>query len=244
MAGVPITIDDLCNGIYRFTYRTTSPGFYNLTIILEQDGQLKPVYKSADPKINSAVSAVPVRVTPTFVAAAQSQVDMETMGDQTVSSTALGLFNILPKDKYSNNVTNADQDGWSVVIATGTGTLFDFTKQEITPRFTLKSYPPDSILDTWQEANPSLLQISQYFELDYDIGLNAGLFQGMVTFRNAQIRGSPFSFTISPGPVGASDAPGTDIKKHPHRCTMGYNRCTYIEGLGLSQGIQWNPVDQ
>jgi hypothetical protein len=91
-------------------------------------------------------------------------------------------------------------------------------------------------LVAWRIANPSLLDVSRYFELSYDVGLAAGLFEGMITLRGAQIRGSPFSFRIAPGPVGANTGAG-DVRRHPHQCTAGFNRCSYISGLGLREGV-------
>ena len=230
------------------TYLTQNPGYYNLSIYYTNgtgaDEATYPVYKSSKRNLNQAVRSVPVRVTPTFISAVESKLDLSSMGEVSVSRTAMGVFGIQPQDRFGNNVTEADLDGWSMVIATGSGSLFDFTREEKNARLSILSYPPDFEIEAWAAVNPSRLEVNKYFEVEYDVGLTAGVFQGMVTFRGAQIRGSPFQFIIKPGPIGASDVTGAALRRHPHRCQLGYNRCTYIDGLALKEGVRYDITDQ
>lgn len=231
-------------GRHTVTYSTQLPGYYNLSVFLEQNNTQVPVYLSSDKSVNSAVRSRSVRVTPSFIEAINSLLDLSGMGNISVSATGSSSFMILPKDEFDNNLTEADVEGWSIVIATGAGSIFDFSRQEIVPRLETLSYPPEEEVEQWMRLNPSRLEGNKYFKVDYDIGLSAGIFEGMATFRGAQIRGSPFSFVIRPGPVGASDVSGLALRQHTHRCTVGFNRCTYIQGLGLQEGIQFDITDQ
>jgi hypothetical protein len=106
------------------------------------NGEVEIVYSSAQPELNEAVRSIPVVITPDLIDAGRSSVALDSLTDVAVGGeVTTGSLLVRPKDGYGNNVTNADTDGWTVVIATGSGSLFDFTRTEIDPRFEPRSYP-------------------------------------------------------------------------------------------------------
>ena len=219
---ISLNVTDNLDGSYTVSYVISETGYYymqaGLRTFFEEDGGVTTYSDEIFYESMSIPEANPpalLRVSPGPVSLSQTETRTMSTGAKYVLDTE--TFEIIPKDLYSNNITQADSSDFSVIVNTGVspdGNIFDYIKTEFTPILIEMQYQEDA-----EETDPST-----YFQAFVEF-TTAGPYVVNVKYGDEYLS-NPYVAMVIPAQVGISGAP----EGHYHYCAASDpSQCTAIE---------------